>query len=149
MKTPIAENNLEDIMRIIEKYDLMSTKRDRHLIYKRAFVYNFLYNKKFTLTQIARIFNKNHATVLNGLKVYKSMVDTNDSCFQDSIIDIGKEFIKQKDFFNDSLVNDIHEALVSNDNVKAKLILNIIFKILTGIEHNNLYKQIIKIKYEK
>ena len=77
------------------------------------------------------------------------MVDTNDSCFQDSIIDIGKEFIKQKDFFNDSLVNDIHEALVSNDNVKAKLILNIIFKILTGIEHNNLYKQIIKIKYEK
>ena len=145
MEKPIADNNLEDIVRIIEKYDLMSKKRDRHLIYQRAFVYNFLYNKKFTLMQIARIFNKNNATVLNGLKVYKSMVDTNDATFQESIIDIGKEFIKQKEFFNDSLVNDIHEALVSNDNVKAKLILNIIFKILTGIEHKKLYRKITKI----
>ena len=56
MEALIPNDDYHTILNVIKKYDLLSKKRHRHLIYKRAFVYNYLHQHKFTLTQIGDIF---------------------------------------------------------------------------------------------
>lgn len=54
---------------MIELYDLTTSCRDRDLIYKRAFIYSELQKIGMNLSEIGRLMDKHHATVINGLKV--------------------------------------------------------------------------------
>jgi hypothetical protein len=60
---------IEKIKYMIELYDLTTSCRDRDLIYKRAYVYSELQKIGMKLSEIGRLMDKHHATVINGLKV--------------------------------------------------------------------------------
>jgi hypothetical protein len=60
---------IEKIKYMIELYDLTTSCRDRDLIYKRAFIYSELQKIGMNLSEIGRLMDKHHATVINGLKV--------------------------------------------------------------------------------
>jgi len=60
---------IEKIKYMIDLYDLTTSCRDRELIYKRAYVYSELQKIGMNLSEIGRLMDKHHATVINGLKV--------------------------------------------------------------------------------
>lgn len=66
------------VVNIIEKYELDLKCRDRHLVYGRYVVFNFLYNLNFGWSQIGRIFNIDHATVISGYNKYQSLIRYSD-----------------------------------------------------------------------
>lgn len=58
-----------DIVEVIEKYHLDSISKARHRAYKRYYLYNILRTRRhLSLSMIGRFFNRDHATVMYGLK---------------------------------------------------------------------------------
>jgi len=55
---------------LINEYDLTSKSRKQDYIWNRSAVYNFLHLCNYSLTEIGRMLDKNHATVIHGLKLY-------------------------------------------------------------------------------
>ena len=90
-------NRLQLIDQLIKEHGLKEKNRSRHIIYKRYYLYNELRNFGFSLSDIGRYFNKNHATVLHGLRVHKDLITYNDkyylaeTCWLQSYLD-GTEF---------------------------------------------------------
>ena len=72
-------NRLEKINELIEKYGLKHVTRRRDVLFKRYFIYNELRVCGLSLTMIGEIFGKNHATVLNGLRIHKDMLSYRDA----------------------------------------------------------------------
>ena len=60
---------IEKIKYMIELHNLTTSCRNRDLIYKRAYVYSELQKIGMNLSEIGRLMDKHHATVINGLKV--------------------------------------------------------------------------------
>jgi hypothetical protein len=60
---------IDKIKYMIDLYDLTTSCRNRDLIYKRAFIYSELQKIGMNLSEIGRLMDKHHATVINGLKV--------------------------------------------------------------------------------
>lgn len=61
---------IDKIKEIIEEYDLASKSRDRDKVYHRAYFYSLLREEGWHLSKIGRLFNRNHATVINALKIH-------------------------------------------------------------------------------
>lgn len=56
---------------IIEKHGIRTEKRLRPLVWKRAAVVNFLKSQKYGWSDMARILNRDHATMIYMGKYYK------------------------------------------------------------------------------
>lgn len=61
---------IDKIKQIIEEYDLASKSRDRDKVYHRAYFYSLLREEGWHLSKIGRLFKRNHATVINALKIH-------------------------------------------------------------------------------
>ena len=69
---------MELIKKYILSYDLHKKNKKRHLVYTRAYLYAYLrYTYNLPLEKIGDLFNKDHATVLHGLKLYDFFKDDN------------------------------------------------------------------------
>ncbi len=112
-------NRLQLIKEVIAKYDLTQKSRVRDVLFKRYYVYNELRYLGFSLSQIGRVFDKTHATVLHGLRVHKDLTSYRDTdylaetCVVQAYLDgselpdISKVFKTQKDY---DLKTDILKA---------------------------------------
>jgi DNA-binding transcriptional MerR regulator len=60
---------IEKIKYMIELHNLTTSCRDRDLVYKRAYIYSELRKLGMNLSEIGRLMDKHHATIINGLKV--------------------------------------------------------------------------------
>lgn len=61
---------IQQIKELIIQDELATKSRQRDRIYKRSYLYAILRDEGWNLSQIGRLFNRNHATVINGLKSY-------------------------------------------------------------------------------
>lgn len=72
------EQKLEtELIEIVSKefnVDIRSKSRRREIADARAVFYKILYDNEYSLTLIGEILDKHHATVINGLKVYNSVL---------------------------------------------------------------------------
>lgn len=50
---------------------LTTSSRKRELTYKRAYLFNVLKSEGLSLTEIGKIFNRDHATIINGIKIFE------------------------------------------------------------------------------
>lgn len=103
-------NRLTSIHELIEKYGLLDKSRRRDVLFKRYYLYNELRTCGLSLSQIGRVFNKNHATILHGLRVHKDLTSYRDTdylaetCALQAYLDgaelpdINKVFKTQKDY---------------------------------------------------
>ena len=137
MKLLIEEDYFNKVLDIINDYELIKQDRKANKIYQRSYLYHYLYSKGMTLQEIGKLFKRNHATVLNGLKVYKQMMETNNKGFEFAVIELANE-LKGDNIFEDPLVMDIHKALSLNNCRECKKILRTLFKSLTGISHRKI-----------
>jgi hypothetical protein len=62
--------SIEKIKELIERDSLDSKDRYRDLIYKRSYLYAILRDEGWHLARIGRLFKRNHATVINALKIH-------------------------------------------------------------------------------
>lgn len=69
---------IENVNEVIERYQLATPNRARQLVYIRSIMYTQLRNDKWTLAQIGKLFNKNHATILHGLRCYNANIKYQD-----------------------------------------------------------------------
>ena len=78
VRNKIAEVNHTDVE------DLMSKVRRHELVRVRCMAYNMLYYKYgANLSEIGRLFNRHHATIINGLETHNSLIDTDEGYVSD------------------------------------------------------------------
>jgi hypothetical protein len=78
---------IDKIKYMIDLYDLTSSSRQRHLVYMRAYLYFELSKLKINKCEIGRMFQRDHASVIHGLKVHKTYYKK-DKIYNDSIADV-------------------------------------------------------------
>jgi hypothetical protein len=67
------------IKKIIEEHGLNTPSRKEELVYKRFVFWNYLYNKLgMTLEDVGREFNRNHSSVIYGIRKYNDLIIYND-----------------------------------------------------------------------
>lgn len=94
----------EKVKELIIQDELATKSRQRVRIYKRSYLYAILREEGWNLTDIGKLFNRNHATVINALKIhdafygkdkiYDRYIKHYDSIFN-PIIEISKDSIYQ------------------------------------------------------
>ena len=70
------------VEQLIDELDLKSKCRKRELVYTRLVLFQYLRNQKMTMYAIGNIFNKDHSTIVYGLKQYE-LLDKNKKHYPD------------------------------------------------------------------
>ena len=84
---------LEEIQAIIDKYDLKQKSRYMHLIYRRYYLYKVLKRDGMTLSQIGRLFEKTHASVINGINKHDIYMKYKDSSYMLHTLELREQFV--------------------------------------------------------
>jgi len=79
------ENKIDKIMQLIEKDGLITKSRYRCFIDKRSYLYAMLSKEGMSLVQIGAIFNKTHATIINGIKQYYAYQKFKDDLYEHNV----------------------------------------------------------------
>jgi len=79
------ENKIDKIMQLIEKDGLITKSRYRCFLDKRSYLYAMLSKEGMSLVQIGAIFNKTHATVINGIKQYYAYQKFKDDLYEHNV----------------------------------------------------------------
>jgi hypothetical protein len=92
-KTLNIEVDFEAVVRLIDEMDLKSKSRLREKVYGRFIVYKYLRNYNLSLDRIGKFFNRDHSTVLHGLKQYELLSEYR---YKHEDFDIVKNYICEK-----------------------------------------------------
>ena len=83
MRKPI---DLEAVEILINELNLKFKNRKRPLIYRRAAVFKWMYRNGLSYPRIGQMFNKNHATIINAVKLATNCEKYEDYKFQTGAI---------------------------------------------------------------
>lgn len=86
---------IDKIKELIEKDGLLTKSRHRHLIDKRSYLYALLREEGFTLEKIGKMFDKDHATILNGIKKHEFYTAVKDYSYDKNTEDYRRELEAQ------------------------------------------------------
>lgn len=93
------------IKKIIEEHGLDTPSRKEELVYKRFVFWNYLYKVMgITLEDIGKEFNRNHSSVIYGIRKY------NDLIIYDDFKKIASEFEQEID----SILSVVNEEAIAN-----------------------------------
>ena len=120
---------MTDIIQYIEDNDLKARHRYRHYTYKRFYLYNLLREEGLTLYEIAAMFNRDHASVIHGLKTHNDLISIKDKIYLDYIEDLMLIF------------ENYNQGHVLVDDIMNCFCLKQLRKIKFRIK-NNLYKEL-------
>jgi hypothetical protein len=120
---------MEEILKYIEDNNLKARHRYRKYSYKRFYLYNLLRNEGFTLYDIAAMFNRDHVSVIYGIKTHKDLISVKDKLYLDHIDELIMMFESTPKSY--SLVTDVINCYSLERLKKIK------FRI-----KNNMYKDI-------
>jgi hypothetical protein len=88
---------IEKIKELIQRDNLGTKDRYRDLIYKRSYLYAILRDEGWHLARIGKLFNRNHATVINALKIHDQFYGHDklyDRTIRHYMNELGKEMIE-------------------------------------------------------
>jgi hypothetical protein len=111
----------ERIKELIQRDSLDTKDRYRDLIYKRSYLYALLREDGYHLARIGKLFNRDHATVINGLKIHDNYYG------KDKIYDCTiREYVKQ--LGKVSMISDedkptIYQDIINCHNTTALAII--------------------------
>lgn len=72
---------MTEIIQYIQENNIDKNSRVRQLVYKRFYFYNLFRLQGMTYQEIAAIFDKDHASILHGIKMHKQFTEMNDSIY--------------------------------------------------------------------
>jgi len=106
---------LEKVKDVIKRDELDTSCRAQQMVYQRAFIYHLMQKHGYSLTKTGELFNRSHATIINGLNLYNSI--KNDLVFLDYVSSYVVEF---EDFLyvtpSISKLSKIEEAVLKCQN---------------------------------
>ena len=105
---------IKKIKYMIELHNLCDSGRQRELVYKRDYIFSELYKLNMNLSQIGRMLDKHHATVLNGLKIDKQFQNC-DKLYDDIIAPI-KDYLYPPDVHREVEKYSIFEDVMKCTN---------------------------------
>lgn len=104
-------DRIQQIKELIILDELNSKSRERDKIYKRSYLYAILREEGWNLSKIGKLFNRNHATIINALrsydnyygkdKIYDRYIRHYDSIFRPNL----NEIIVSKDAIFQDIMN--------------------------------------------
>lgn len=103
---------LNKVKEYIRENGLSKKSRKRKLVDKRSYLYKYLIlNTELSLTSIGNMFNRRHATVINGLKNFDRL--KGDKCYIYNVYVVSKDFpilseSKQTPWENKRIVSEIN-----------------------------------------
>jgi hypothetical protein len=74
-------HKMNEIVKLINRYGLTTPERNRELVYQRYYVYKELRKYKLSLKEIGRLFNRDHASVIHGIKVARMFEHMKDDIY--------------------------------------------------------------------
>lgn len=90
---------IQNVIEVVERHDLKKVSRKQEIIYPRYYIYSLLRDAKYSLSAIGRIFNKDHATVLHGIKMHKLFTRQKDKVYEMLIEQVKSEiYITPKEY---------------------------------------------------
>ncbi len=103
------ENKIERVMQVIEKDGLITKSRYRNFLDRRSYLYAMLNKNGMSLVEIGRLFNKNHATIINGIKKHHAYTRFKDELYLHNVKEYREIFYEPK---------KIHVDLIEKDEKK-------------------------------
>lgn len=100
----------EKLIEFIKVNELDNPNRSRQKVYQRSILYRFLRDRGYTLEMIGDLFDRDHATVLHGLKSAEAVCE---------YPDYKTEVLKMTMFLNDLIDQDQVQQLLTVDEVDS------------------------------
>jgi hypothetical protein len=85
--------NKEELIQLAHKYDLMNRQRNRDRVYQRFYLFSELI-KITNYSEVGRIFNYKHCSVMYGVKQHKDWMSIQDPQYLRAISDLYEEIHK-------------------------------------------------------
>ena len=108
------EELMEKVIELIERDNLKSKSRAHEKVSKRFYLYHILRRNGMTLNLISKLFEKNHASVIHGIKVYKNRVEINDHAMVHHLVEY-RRIIEGIEVRYHNLKQDIKSATTIKD----------------------------------
>jgi chromosomal replication initiation ATPase DnaA len=90
---------IQNVIEVVERHNLKKVSRKQEIIYPRYYIYSLLRDAKYSLSAIGRIFGKDHATVLHGIRMHKLFTRQNDKVYEMLIEQVKSEiYITPKEY---------------------------------------------------
>lgn len=90
---------IQNVIEVVDRHDLKKVSRKQEIIYPRYYIYSLLRDAKYSLSAIGRIFGKDHATVLHGIRMHKLFTRQNDKVYEMLIEQVKSEiYITPKEY---------------------------------------------------
>ena len=78
-----------EIKRVIDDFDLKNKSRKPYFTYNRFFIFNYLFdNLKMSYTGIGLLFDRDHSTVIHGIREHNKYVEIKDSIYLSNTLDV-------------------------------------------------------------
>jgi len=103
------ENRIDKVKEVIEKDGLITKSRYRTFLDRRSYLYAMLNKNGMSLVEIGRLFNKNHATIINGIKKHHAYTRFKDELYLHNVKEYREIFYEPK---------KIHVDLIEKDEKK-------------------------------
>jgi hypothetical protein len=124
--------NNQDIVDIINDYQLNTPCRKQEMNYKRYYLFDYLYKyRNMPLTLIGEFFNRDHSSVLHGIRQHKQWYTMKDDRYLKYIYPL-PELIKAKR--DDITIFDVNVMPLCDEEAKITLIGNLSNKFLTKFD---------------
>lgn len=122
----------EDLMNIILDYQLNTPSRIETSAYKRYYLYNYMYNyRHMTYSMIGKFFNRDHSSVIHGMKEHKYWYGKKDERYLKYIHPL-PNLIKAKR--QDTGIFDVNVMPLCDEEARITITGNIPPKLLTKFE---------------
>jgi IS30 family transposase len=118
------------VVQIIRNNELNKEKRTKIKTYQRVFIAKYLRENGYTLQEIGKLLNRSHSTIIYFLDIYESKLK--DPKFKDSVYEISLALGNNK-IFDDPEIQNIKNALSTNDCEKLKKIVTEMYNTVTNI----------------
>lgn len=122
----------EDVWNIIESFQLNTKSRREDVAYKRYYLYSFMYNHRhMTFSMIGKFFNRDHSTVIHGMREHQYWYNKKDSRYLKYIHPL-PELIKAKR--ENISIFDVNVMPLCDEEARITITGNIPPKLLTKFE---------------
>lgn len=103
------ENRIDKVKEVIEKDGLITKSRYRTFLDRRSYLYAMLHKEGMSLVEIGQLFDKTHATIINGIKKHHAYTRFKDELYLHNVKEYREIFYEPK---------KIHVDLIEKDEKK-------------------------------
>jgi hypothetical protein len=100
------ENSIDKVKEVIEKDGLVTKSRYRTFLDRRSYLYAMLNKNGMSLVEIGRLFKKNHATIINGIKKHHAYTRFKDELYLHNVKEYQEIFYQPKKISVDLIEKD-------------------------------------------